>query len=105
VNAHGKKGNDLEDDVKELEAENKRLKEDLKNLKKRVSCSSKGDIRNYNGWTGDEAILANKITKFSIDYMFPHYKFLKEGLQDYDPRIQKSLSYFGGRKMADTYRA
>ncbi len=69
---------DLEDDVKELEAVNKRLKEELKNYKKKVRCSSKGDIRDSNGWTGNEAILTNKVTKFSRDYMFPCYKFLKE---------------------------
>jgi hypothetical protein len=91
---------DLEDDVKELEADNKRLKEELKNSKKRVIRSSKGDIRNSNGWTGDKAILAN-----GRDYMFPRYKFLKEGWQDYDPTNKKSLSYFIGRKTADTYRS
>jgi hypothetical protein len=96
---------DLEDDVKELEAVNKRLKEELKNYKKKVRCSSKGDIRDSNGWMGNEAILANKVTKFSRDYMFPCYKFLKEGWQDYDPTNKKSLSYFVGRKMADTYRS
>jgi hypothetical protein len=95
----------LEDDVKELEAENKRLKEELKNYKKKVNCSSKGDIRDSNGWTGDEAILANKVTKFSRDYMVPRYKFLKEGWQDYNPMNEKSLSYFVGRKIADTYRS
>jgi hypothetical protein len=61
----------LEDDVKELEAVNKRLKEELKNYKKKVRCSSKGDIRDSNRWTGNEAILADKVTKFSRDYMFP----------------------------------
>jgi hypothetical protein len=95
---------DLADDVKELEAENKRLKEELKNSKRRVSHSSKGDIIKSNGWTGDEAILADKVTKFSRDYMFPRYKFLKEGWQDYNPTNTKSLSYFVGRKIADTYR-
>ncbi len=74
-----KKMRDLEDDVTELEAVNKRLTEELKNYKKKVRQSSKGDIRDSNGWTGDEAILANKVTKFSRDYMFPCYKFLKEG--------------------------
>jgi hypothetical protein len=43
---------DLEDDVKELEAVNKRLKEELKNYKKKVHRSSKGDIREANEWTG-----------------------------------------------------
>ncbi len=62
---------DLEDDVKELEVVNKRLKEELKNYKKKVCRSSKGDIRDSNGWTGNEAKLADKVTKFSRDYMFP----------------------------------
>jgi hypothetical protein len=82
---------DLEDDVKELEAVNKRLKEELKNYKKKLCCSSKGGIRDSNGWMGNEAILANNVTKFSRDYMFPRYKFLKEGWQDYDPTNEKSL--------------
>ncbi len=103
---HAKKRiRDLEDDVEELEAVYKRLKKELKNYKKKVNCSSKGDIRDSNGWTGNEAILANKVTKFSRDYMFPCYKFLKEGWQDYNPTNEKSLSYFFGRKMADTYRS
>jgi hypothetical protein len=96
---------DLEDDFKELEVVNKRLKEELKNYKKKVHHLSKGDIRDSNGWTGNEAILADKVTKFSRDYMFPCYKFLKVGWQDYDPTNKKSLSYFVGRKMADTYRS
>ncbi len=44
---------DLEDDLKELEAVNKRLKEELKNNKKKVRRSSKGDIRDSNRWTGN----------------------------------------------------
>ncbi len=84
---------------------NKRLKEDLKNLKKRVHCSSMGDIRDSHGWKGNEAKLANKVTKFSRDYMFHCYRFLKEGWKDYDPMNKKSLLYFVGRKMANTYRS
>ncbi len=64
---------------------NNRLKEELKNFKKKVRCSNKGDIRDSNGWMGNEAILANEVTKFSRDYMFPCYKLLKEGWQDYNP--------------------
>jgi hypothetical protein len=84
---------DLEDDVKELEVVNKRLKEELKNYKKKVCHSSKGDIRDSNGWMGNEAILADKVTEFSRDYMFPCYKFFKEGWQNYNPTNKKSLSY------------
>ncbi len=82
---------DLEDDVKELEVVNKRHKEELKNYKKKVHHSSKEDIRDSNGWTGNEAILADKVTKFSRDYMFPCYKYLKEGWQDYNPTNKKSM--------------
>jgi hypothetical protein len=39
------------------------------------------------------------------DYIFPCYKFLKEGWQDYNPMNKKSLSYFVRRKKADTYRS
>ncbi len=51
---------DLEDDVKELEAVNKRPEEELKNYIKKVHRSSKGDIRDSNGQMGNEATLANK---------------------------------------------
>ncbi len=104
MRAEKRKG-DLEGDIKEIEVVNKRLKEELKNYKKKVHRSSKGDIRDSNGWTGNGAILADKVTKFSSNYMFPRYKFLKEGWQDYNPTKEKSLSYFVGRKMADTYRS
>ena len=48
--------------------------------------------------------MANKINDISRDVMFLQYKFLKEGWQDYKPRHKKSLSYFVGPKMADTYQ-
>jgi hypothetical protein len=88
----------LEDDVKELEAVNKRLKEELKNYKKKVCRSSKGDIRDSNGWMCDEAILVDKVAKFSRDYMFPCYKLLKEGWQNYDPTNKKSCHILSGGK-------
>jgi hypothetical protein len=47
--AQKKRERDFEDDVKVLEAENKKLKEELKNSKRRVSRSSTGEIRNSNG--------------------------------------------------------
>ncbi len=49
--------------------------------------------------------MASKVTTLSRDYMFPRYKFLKEGWQDDDPTNKKSLSYFIRRKMADTYKS
>jgi hypothetical protein len=72
--------------------------------KKKYRRSSKEDIRTYNEWEFDKANLANKINDFSRDVMFPCYKFLKEGWQDYEPSNKKSLSYFVGQKMADIYQ-
>ncbi len=64
----------------------------------------KGDIWNANDWTGEEAKLADKITKFCKDYLFPHHKFLKDGWQAYNPENNKSFCYFVGKNMANTYK-
>ncbi len=93
---------DLEYDLRQLEADNKQLKVELKFSKKKYRRLNKEDIRIYNEWTFDEANLANKINNFSRDVMFLRYKFLKEGWQDYEPSNEKSLSYFVGQKMVDT---
>ncbi len=87
-----KRVRDLEYDLRQLEAENKRLKVELKCSKKKYRHLSEEDIRTYNEWTFDKANLANKINNFSRDVMFPHYKFLKEEWQDYKPSNKKSLS-------------
>jgi hypothetical protein len=94
---------DLEYDLRQLEAKNKQLKGKLNCSKKKYRRSSKEDIRTYNEWKFEKANLANKINNFSRDVMFLHYKFLKEGWHDYKPSNEKSLSYFVGQKMADTY--
>ncbi len=55
-----KRVRDLEYDLRQLEADNKRLKVELNFSKKKYRHSSKEDIRTYNEWTFDEANLANK---------------------------------------------
>jgi hypothetical protein len=95
---------DLEYDLRQLEANNKQLKVKLKFSKKKYKRLSKEDIRIYNEWTFDKANLANKINNFSRDVMFPCYKFLKEGWQDYELSNKKSLSHLVGQKMIDTYQ-
>ncbi len=99
-----KRVRDLEYYLRELVTENNRLKLELKCSKKKYRRLSKEDIRNYNEWTFDEANLADKINDLSRDFMFPLYKFLKEGWQDYEPSNKKSLSYFVGQKMAAIYQ-
>jgi hypothetical protein len=86
-----KRVRDLEYDLRQLEADIKQLKVELKFLKNKYRCLSKEDIRTYNEWTFDKANLANKINNFSRNVMFPRYKVLKEGWQDYKPSNKKSL--------------
>jgi hypothetical protein len=74
-----KRVRDLEYNLRQLEADNKQLKVELKCAKKGYRRSSKENIRTYNELTFDEANLANKINNISRDVMFLRYKFLKEG--------------------------
>ncbi len=70
---------ELEDKLYELEENNEKLKAELKVSKKSNSKSTKGVIRNANDWTGEEANLADKPMEFCKDFLFPCYKFLKDG--------------------------
>jgi hypothetical protein len=99
-----KRMRDLEDYIDKLKKKNKKLKAEFKVSKKSNSHSTKGDIRNANNWTGEEANLSNKITEFCKDYPFPRYKFLKDGWQTYDPERDKSFCCFFGKNMANTYK-
>ena len=54
----------LEDKLYKLEESNKKLKAKLMATKQSTNKSTKGNIRNANDWTGEEAQLADKITEF-----------------------------------------
>ncbi len=95
---------ELEDKFFKLEENNKKLNAELKASKKSNSKSPKGDIWNANDWTGEEANLADKVMEFCKDFLFPHYKFLKDGWKSYEPENNKSFYYFVGKNMANTYK-
>jgi hypothetical protein len=95
---------ELEDKIYKLEVNNKKLKAELKASKKSNSRSTKGDIRNANDWTGEEANLADKVMEFCKNFLFSGYKFLKDGWTSYEPENNKSLCYFVGKNMANTYK-
>jgi hypothetical protein len=96
---HAEKGvRDLVYDLRQLEADNKRLKVELKFAKKKYRRLSKEDIKTYNEWTFDEANLANKIHNFSRDVMFPRYKFLKEGWQDSNRVMKRACPLLWGKR-------
>jgi hypothetical protein len=93
----------LEDILYELEESNKKLKAELMATKQLTNKSTKGEIRNANDWTDEEANLANKIAEFCKDFLFPCYKFLKDGWKTFAPENEKSFSNFVRKNMAKTY--
>jgi hypothetical protein len=98
-----KRTRELEDKLYKLEEINNKLKAELKASKKSNSRSMKGDIWNANDWTGEEANLADKAMEFCKDFLFPCYKFLKDGWKSYKQESNKSFCYFAGKNMANTH--
>jgi hypothetical protein len=42
--------------------------------------------------------------EFCKDFLFPRYKFLKDGWKSYKSENDKSFCYFVGKNMANTYK-
>jgi hypothetical protein len=76
--------------------ENKRLIKNLKmelRLSKSHARQTKRQIRiNYN-WDGKEANFTDSVSSFDKEYLFPHFKFLKDRWMEYD-KGQDSFSTF-----------
>ena len=88
----------LEDRLIEMEETNKKLKAQLQAAKKSTSRgSTKIAIRNDNSWTCDDGNQADKVTPFCKEYLFPRYKFLKDGWMDYEPENERSFCFFVGQ--------
>ena len=101
--AAGKRIRDLEEKVIEMEETNRKLRAEIQTVKKTTNRSTKTAIRNDNAWTCEEGNLADKVTAFCKEYLFPRYKFLKEGWMDYDPENESSFCFFVGNKMTEMY--
>jgi hypothetical protein len=61
----------------------KRLKMELK-LSKSTARQMKRQIRIDYDWDGKEANFADSVLSFVKEYVFPRFKFLKDGWMDYD---------------------
>jgi len=70
----------------------KRLKMELR-LSKSTARQTKRQIRIDYDWDGKEANFADSVLSFVKEYLFPHFKFLKDGWIDYD-KGQDSFSTF-----------
>ncbi len=70
----------------------KRLKMELI-LSKSTARQAKHQIRIDYDWDGKEANFADSVSSFVKEYLFPCFKFLKDGWMDYD-KGQDSFSTF-----------
>jgi hypothetical protein len=70
----------------------KRLKMELR-LSKSAARQIKCQMRNNYNWDGKEANFAVSVLSFAKEYLFPRFKFLKDGRMDYD-KGQDSFSTF-----------
>jgi hypothetical protein len=74
----------------------KRLKMELRLLKSHVR-QTKHQIRiNYN-WDCKEATLADLVLNFVKEYLFPHFRFLKDGWMEYDEGQVNFLIFVQGK--------
>jgi hypothetical protein len=71
----------------------KRLKMDLR-LSKSHARQEKHQIRINYDWDGKEANFADSVSTCVNEYLFPHYKFLKDGWMEYETTCCR---LYGGR--------
>jgi hypothetical protein len=67
-------------------------------LSKSTARQTKCQIRIDYDWDGKEANFADSVLSFVKEYLFPHFKFLKDGWMDYDKR-RDSFSTFVQEKV------
>jgi hypothetical protein len=72
---------------------------------KTAQKQTKKQVQIEQDWTGEETNSANGITTFCKMFLFPRYKFLKEGWHEYDPNRSDSLLSLVKRKVAIPERA
>jgi hypothetical protein len=72
---------------------------------KTVQRQTKKQVQMEEHWTGEETKYSNSITKFCKTFLFPKYKFLKEGWHEYNPNRSDSLSSLVKQKVAIPERA
>jgi hypothetical protein len=75
----------------------KRLKMELRLSKSHAKKTKHQKRINYD-WDGKEANFADSVLSFVREYLFPHFKFLKDGWMEYD-KGQDSFSTFVQRKV------
>ena len=84
----------LENKLHELRNEVRRLKSDNRGKK-----SSKDELRRTYQWTEADLMFSDQVITFAKEYLFPRFKFLNKGWIQFEPRKEKSFSYFVKRHL------
>jgi hypothetical protein len=84
----------LENKLHELRNEVRRLKSDNRGKK-----SSKDELRRTYRWTEADLMFSDQVITFAKEYLFPRFKFLNKGWIQFEPRKEKSFSYFVKRHL------
>jgi DNA polymerase sigma len=81
----------LDERCRELESKVKSLERVITVLKTNSDRKTKRQLRIDNAWDGEEVNLSDKVSDWVKAYLFPRYKFLKDGWMEYS-NDDKSLS-------------
>ena len=81
-----------------LESTFKALQSEIRLLKSSNARKTKHQLRVDYDWDGENANLSDKVSNWVKTYLFPRYKFLKDGWMAYDNE-HDSLSSFVQKKM------
>ena len=88
---HEMRREDLIAKIKEQERKIRDLKMKLRNKKDTARRSLK-NIRLDQDWNAEETIFAEAVGRYVKSFLFPRYKFLKIGWEEYRPDVKDSLS-------------
>ena len=66
-------------------------------LSKSHARQTKHQIRIDYDWDGKEANFADLVLSFVKEYLFPSYKFLKDGWMEYDDGPESLLTFVQGK--------
>ena len=84
-----------------LEVQLHELRNKVRQLKseKRGKKSSKDELRRTYRWTEADLMFSDQVITFAKEYLFPRFKFLNKGWIQFEPRKEKSFSYFVKRHL------
>ena len=91
---------ELVERLREKERTIKKLQEEVHSLRRNKSRPNKKDIRERMNWSGEEINFADSVNTFVQEFLFPRYKFLGGGWQNYERDKRNSLSSMCLRRLS-----